>query len=327
MHHTKNNSFFSGHERNQLVNSAAQTVFRLNNSPKEFYPVVKIDEPMTYSPWNEVYCSGVVVKAQDLLSPSGRKTNKFFESIKKAGGIHQYLNCEMEVVLSSIMPDKMIYGFTVEAYGDMIDILQPDSYYTPDGETYLTKEWISRMEINRVFTDTQNLLRSFPCIKPIGLVKGCNLTQVDDHTYRLLRSGISRFVFHAGDYICRGSSAAVDMAMVFASSIREKVPWLVINGVGAMSTLKNFSFADGFVTQSHFVNAFYGQFCEELRNPDEKSVTRQDIMNNLRNIQRNVTAIQLQRTLTDWINIDGARSSEQNSMSNLNGNDRYNGGN
>lgn len=276
------------------------------------YPVIKIDEPMTYSPWDEIYCSGVVVKAQDLLSPTGRKTNKYFESIKKAGGIHEYLNCEMEVVLSSIMPDKMIFGFSVEAYADMIDILQPDSYYTPDGETYLTKEWISRMEINRVFSDTQFLLRSFPSVKPIGLVKGCNLPQIDDHTNRLLRLNISHFVFHAGDYICRGSSSTIDQAIIFASSIHQRVPWLVINGVGAMSTLKNFSFADGFVTQSHFVNAFYGRFCDEFRTSDEKrSVTRHDIMNNLRNLQRNVAAIQLQKRLTDWIIIDGTGSSEQ----------------
>jgi hypothetical protein len=284
---------------------------------KMLYPVIKIDELMTYAPWREIDCSGVVVKAQDLLSPAGTKTNKYFESIKRAGGIHEYLSCETEVVLSSIMPDKMILGFSADAYADMIDVLQPDSYYTPDGETYLTKEWISRKEINRVFSDTQFLLRSFPYIKPIGLVKGCNIPQIDDHTNRLLRSGISHFVFHAGDYICRGSSFAIEQAIIFAGSIRQKVPWLVINGGGAMSTLKNFSFADGFVTQSHFVDAFYGRFRDESRTKDEKrSVTRLDIMNNLRNIQRNVTAIQLQKRLTDWIIIDGTESTERYGMLN-----------
>jgi len=285
---------------------------------------------MTYAPWKEIDCSGVVIKAQDLLSPSGRKTNKYFDSIKKAGGIHECLGCEVEVVLSSIMPDKMIYGFSVEAYADMIDTLQPDYYYTPDGETYLTKEWISRLEINRVFSDSQLLLRTFPNIKPIGLVKGCNLRQIDDHANRLLRSGISHFVFHAGDYLCRGSSSAIEQAIIFAGSIRQKVPWLVINGAGAMSTLKNFSFADGFVTQSHFVDAFYGRFCDSPRTDDDKrAISRDDIMNNLRNIQRNVSAIQLQKRLSDWIISDGTDGYEQQNsvLSNSNGLSVPKGGN
>lgn len=285
---------------------------------------------MTYAPWKETNCSGVMIKAQDFLSPSGHKTNKYFNSIKKAGGIHEYLGCEVEVALSSIMPDKMIYGFSVEAYANMIDIFQPDYYYTPDGETYLTKEWISRLEIDRVFSDSQLLFRTFPNIKPIGLVKGCNLRQIDDHTNRLLRSGVSRFVFHAGDYLCRGSSSAIEQAIIFAGSIRQKVPWLVINGAGAMSTLKNFSFADGFVTQSHFVDAFYGRFCDAPRTDDDKrAISRIDIMNNLRNIQRNISAIQLQKRLSDWIISDGAESYEpQNSvLSNLNGLSGPKGGN
>lgn len=286
-----------------------QKKYRFNNiepSSKALYVVIKIDEPMTHAPWRDVDCSGVVVKAQDLLTPSGRKTNKYFDDIKRAGGIHEFFSCDADVIVSTIMPDRMIFGFSIEAYIEMIDALQPDYYYTPDGETYLTEEWVSRSEINRVFSDTQQLLRSFPHIKPIGLVKGCTLRQIDDHTHYLLRSGITRFVFHAGDYLCRGSSIAIDQAIAFACSIRQKVPWLLINGIGAMSSLKNFSYADGFVTQSHFVNAFYGQFCDQFRSNDEKrSISRNDIMNNLRNIRRNVSAIQLQKSLSEWMIIDG----------------------
>lgn len=260
---------------------------------------------MTYAPWREIDCPGVVVKAQDFLTPSGQMTNKYYELVKKAGGVREFLGCECDVILSSIMPDKMIYGFSIGAYSEMIDTFQPDGYYTPDGETYLTKEWISRLEIDRVFSDAQLLIQSFPHIKPIGLVKGCSLQQIDAHSDRLLRSGVTHFVFHAGDFLCRGSSSAIAQSIYFASSIRQKVPWLVINGAGAMSTFKNFSFADGFVTQSHFVNAFYGQFSDTPRGDETKrTVSRDDIMKNLRNIQRNVTAIQLQKCLTDWILYD-----------------------
>jgi hypothetical protein len=263
---------------------------------------------MTYAPWIEIDCSGVVIKAQDLLTPSGKTTNKYFDLIKNAGGIHEFLGFDGEVLLSSIMPDKMIYGFSIEAHVDMIDTLQPDYYYTPDGETYLTEEWLSQLEINRIFSGSELLFSSFPHIKPIGLVKGCTHQMIDDHTNRLLSSGVSHFVFHAGDYLCQGSSLVVGQAINFANLIHRKVPWLAINGVGAMSTLKNFSFADGFVTQSHYVNAFYGKFCDASRKDDgEKRVSRADIMNNLRNIQRNISAIQLQKCLSDWIIIDGTK--------------------
>jgi len=266
------------------------------------YPVIKIDEPMTHAPWREIDCTGVVIKAQDLLSQSGLKTNTYYDSIKKAGGIREYLGCEVEVILSSIMPDKMIYGHSIEAYANIIDILHPDYYYTPDGETYLSEGRLSRLEINRVFSDTQILLRSVPHIKPIGLVKGCNLRQINDHTDRLISLGVSQFVFHAGDYLCQGSSFAVKQAIVFANSIRQKVPWLVINGIGAMSMLKDFYFSDGFVTQSHFVNAFYGQSHDTPRAKNVKgSISRDDIMNNLRKIKRYISAMQWQRPLSDWI--------------------------
>lgn len=188
----------------------------------------------------------------------------------------------------------------------MIDTLQPDYYYTPDGETYLGEEWLSQQEIKRVSSDARYLIRSFPNIKPIGLVKGCNIQQIDNHTIFLMSAGISRLVFHTGDYLCRGSSAAIEQAIFFASSIRKKAPYLLVNGLGSMSSLKNFNFADGFVTQNHFVEAFYGQFCDPDRNDGRRrSVSRDDIMNNLRNIERKLSAIRLQKSLSDWMTTDG----------------------
>jgi hypothetical protein len=203
----------------------------------------------------------------------------------------------------------MIYGFSVQAYADMINTLQPDFYYTPDGETYLGEEWLSKMEINRVSADTRYLIRFCPNIRPIGLVKGCDIYQIEQHTTLLQNSGISRFVFHTGDYICRGSSAAIEQAIFFASSIRKRASYLFVNGLGSMSSLKNFNFADGIVTQNHFVEAFYGHFCDSKRNNGEKRrISRNDIMNNLRNIERNVAAIRSQKSLSQWILSDNESS-------------------
>jgi hypothetical protein len=248
----------------------------------------------------------VVVKAQDLLSPSGQRTNKYYDRIKRAGGIHEYFGCDVDVILSSIMPDKMLDGFSVQAYADMIDTIQPDFYYTPDGETYLGEEWLSQQEIKRVSADARYLTRSFPNIKPIGLVKGCTIQQIEKHTIFLRSAGISRLVFHTGDYLCRGSSAAIEQAIFFANSIRKNAPYLLVNGLGSMSSLKNFNFADGIVTQNHFVEAFYGHVCDSDRNVGgRRSVSRNDIMNNLWNIERKLSAIRLQKSLSNWMTTDG----------------------
>ncbi|MGD0081170.1 MAG: hypothetical protein ABSB80_11070 [Methanoregula sp.] len=76
-----------------------------------------------------------------------------------------------------------------------------------------------------------------------------------------------------------------------------------------MSSLKNFNFADGIVTQNHFVEAFYGQFCDpDLNNGEKRAVSRIDIMNNLRNIERKMLAIRLQKSLSDWIITEGESS-------------------
>ncbi len=273
----------------------------LQPAKRQLIPVIKMSEPKTFRPWEKVDCFAVVIKAEHLLSADGKRTNKFFDKIQSAGGIHSYLEYNGIVILSSIMPDKTIYGFSAEAYAKMIDILKPDFYLTPDGETYLGETEVSSLEINRIVDDTEVLIGSCPNSHPIGLVKGCNIWQIDNHTEQLLELGLSRFVFHAGDYLCRGTSIVTNKAIAFASAIRERVPWLGIYGIGAMKSLKNFSFADGYITQSHFVNPFYGRFRDPERiKEDSEKISRDDIMNELHHIHQDIAAIELQSTLTRW---------------------------
>jgi hypothetical protein len=280
---------------------------------RQLIPVIKLSEPKTFRPWEKVDCFGVVIKAQHLLSTDGKRTNKTYDMIQAAGGIHAYLEYEGIVILSSIMPDKMIYGFSTKAYVKMIEALRPDFYLTPDGETYLDEPETSALEINRIVGDTAFLIRSCPFSHPIGLVKGCTLQQIDNHTLQLLELGISRFVFHAGEYLCRGTSCATDKGIAFASAIRKRVPWLCIYGIGAMKSLKSFSFADGYITQSHFVNPFYGRFRDLGRvNNGNREISRDDIMNELFHINQDISSIELQSTLSRWFSLDiSAQRDEQ----------------
>lgn len=268
---------------------------------RQLIPVIKLSEPKTFRPWEKVDCFGVVIKTQHLLSVDGKRTNKIFDKIQSAGGIHSYIGYEGIVILSSIMPDKTIYGFSVNAYAAMIDALRPDFYLTPDGETYLDEPEISALEIDRIVKDTEFLIEACPYSHPIGLVKGCTLPQIENHTAKLLERGLSRFVFHAGEYLCRGTSCTTEKGIAFASAIRKRVPWLGIYGIGAMKSLRSYSFADGYITQSHFVNPFYGRFRNaERMNNQGQEISREDIMNELLHINHDISAIELQSTLSRW---------------------------
>jgi hypothetical protein len=255
---------------------------------------------MTYSPWKEVACAGVVIKAKDLLSCDGTRFNGFHRRIGESGGIHQFIGYDGPVILSSIMPDRMIAGFSAEAYADMIGTLQPDYFLTPDGETYYNEGERSGREIKRILDETRYLLESNPSVLPIGLVKGCDLHQIESHSDELLQLGLTRFAFHASDFLRRGPAWMGRQAVEFATKIRVKVPWFLVYGVGAVRSFQKFHFADGYITQSHFVNAFYGRLCDGTDDAVRK-VTRRDIMNNLRKVQRNMIAVQHQANLSQWL--------------------------
>lgn len=271
-----------------------------HSSAKCLFPVIKIDEPNTHAPWLDVDCAGVVVKAQHLLTKNGKRTNKIFDKIVNSGGLHSFLAYEGPVIISSIMPDQTLVGFLPESYADMIDKLRPDSYITPDGETYLGEHARSSREIRRMVIETEKIIRLCPDTKPIGLVKGSTLQQISSHTDLLLNLGISEFTFHASDYLRRGPAWVTDRAIQFSQIIRHKVPSFLVYGVGAMTSLQAFNFADGYVTQSHFVNAYYGRkICEDEGNPSYSKVTRKDIMDILRRIKNDITRIQERKGIQD----------------------------
>ena len=150
---------------------------------KTLYPVIKLDEPATRAPWLDVNCHGVVIKSQHLLSKNGKKTNKLFDQITKSGGIHNFIEYQGIVILSSIMPDYTLSHFSPEAYADMIEALGPNSYITPDGETYLGEYARSSREIDRMIGESERIIRLCPEYFPIGLVKGCTCQQ-NTGTYR-----------------------------------------------------------------------------------------------------------------------------------------------
>jgi hypothetical protein len=251
----------------------------------------------------------VIIKAQPLISRDGRSITPLFRQICDEGGIHNHLDFDGYVILSSIMPDRAIAGLTDELYAEVIDAIGVNTYITPDGETYLGETVLSAYEVFRVLDLTESLLKLCPTIPPVGLVKGCTLEQIRYHATSLQDLGVERYCFHMGDFF-RGSHATIDVGMKFASTIRTIVPELIIYGVGSRRYINALRFADGFATQSHYVKAFYGYKyggAGWVRAP-RRVITRDLIMYNLSGIDRIVADLAYQHELDLSSGAEGNRA-------------------
>lgn len=117
-------------------------------------PVEKLSEPKTHAPWEFSTCTAVTVRLKDILNKSGRSERPVYKKIKGAGGIHEYIGFDGNVILTSIMEDQTIWGFTKEQYATIIDTLKPDYYITSDGETYNNEPNLSgSVEIPRMMEE------------------------------------------------------------------------------------------------------------------------------------------------------------------------------
>jgi hypothetical protein len=185
----------------------------------------------------------------------------------------------------------MVLGLTTELYVEIIEQLKPDYFMTPDGETYLGERYLSGYEINRVMKETKSMLTDVHNCAPIGLVKGSNAAQFCNHAKELVSVGVPLNVFHAGDFVNRESKNTIRVAIEIARAIRPLVPRLWIYGVGAERYFRLFQFADGFITQSHYINAFAGKDLGIGESSRLTSPSRELISRNLRIIQERLIRV------------------------------------
>lgn len=250
---------------------------------RELLPAIKLHERKTHPIWDGCYSPGLIIKLEDLVTESGKKTKPILRSVERAGGLHNYLNYNGKIVLSSIMPDKAIAGLSLESHADIVNVVAPDYHITPDGETYIDGRSLSAYEIKRMLAWTEYLLEHCSGPKPIGLAKGACLTQMEDHVERLMGLGISMFALHVGDFLFRSNKKSIQHARTLYSSIRKKVPWLMVYGVGSEKYFRMFGEADCFATQSHYISAFKGrQIGDSGLIPANDPCTRALIIKNIR---------------------------------------------
>lgn len=224
----------------------------------DLIPVIKLDDRSTFGVWNVIPTKTIVVRLQDLVSKRTFKFNNIFHDIKAVGGVHNFLGYERVIILSLIMRDEIIDNFNPDLYSKVINTLKPDFYTTVDGWTYEGTESDSSLQIERCFEQTEALIKLCPDSLPLGLVKGCTEDQIDDHIALLKSIGITDFVFHVGDFSRHGDSKMMWRARKYARKIKRHANSLILYGMGSQTKMAKFSFADSFVTSSHFITANYG---------------------------------------------------------------------
>jgi hypothetical protein len=273
------------------------------NVQKEVYPVIKLGVEQTYIPLEDNNTKCLVIKASDLIQRSGLTLKPIFYDITKAGGIHAYLGYSGKVILSSVMPDRTLSGLTKERYGQLIRETGADSYFTPDGETYLDRKHIAEKEIERIIEETRYLQSVCRNSKPIGLVKGSNSFQVESHASLLHDAGISTLVFHTGDYLRRNNKKEILIGSIHARIVRKYAKTLLVSGIGSRRNLLRYAFADAFITQSHFTNALnYRQLMKDGRwICTGQEANRFIIAENLRQIKKEVELLNGKRGLNGCI--------------------------
>lgn len=225
----------------------------------KLFPVIKLNQPSIRDVWKGLPVDCIFVRLQDLICQDSFKFNKTFYEIKAAGGINKYLGFDKPIILSAIMNDRLIPYFNEERYADAINIIQPEYYTTPDGETYEGEISVSQKEIKRCLFQTANLLDLCPQSKPLGQVKGCTPSQIYAHIYWLKQLGINDFVFHMGDFFRFKDKRVLNRAYFYASLIRRHANKLILCGVSAPKNMDKYSFADAYGSLGYFVKATYGQ--------------------------------------------------------------------
>lgn len=265
------------------------------------FPVIKIHEKHTHLNESDGV-NIIIVRMRDFVFKNGTPNYKLIDKILIAGGLHKYLNFYGTIIFSSIMHDDVLSQCTCETYAYLINTLKPDQYLTPDGTTYIGKVKKSRNQINKILDITEKLLKLCPKSQPIGLIKGASLSQIDFHINRLKGLGINQFCFHAGDFLYKESIYSQNLAVKFSKHIRMKVPHLMIYGIGSKSNFQKFHFADSYVTNSHFIQAFnhrtiMGVVWVRIKNKP----SRLNILRNFNYIKSFLECVGGQTDLLKWI--------------------------
>jgi len=275
-------------------------------------PLVKVNQPSLRTVHLGLPLSTIVIRLQDLLTPSGDSFNKTFHEIKSAGEIHAHQNFNQNIILSTVMKDNLIAKVPLKMYVEAIKILKPDSCFTPDAETYESTTYkknnvlfydgqkVATEEVKRISAATIFLKQMFPYQHFIGLVKGSTKEVVKSHAKFLVSQGIDDLAFHTGDFMRFGINDNIQRAKLYATAIKGIGKRLYLYGMGCQSRLLEFSFADAYITYNHFITARHGiKYHGTKQLPSKKGYSVNLVRNNLIELIKNVDNMKSQKNIME----------------------------
>jgi hypothetical protein len=196
-------------------------------------PIIRLDTKESFSVIEAVPLDLVVVRLQDLISKSNFKFTELFNQIVACGGLHKFLSFDGKILLSLIMRDEIIANFGPVRYAEAINSLCPDLFTTVDGETYEGEVWLSAKELKRINSENQQLLALVSGSKPVGLVKGCTPSQIENHAKLLVAEGMGELIFHVGDFFRLRDLMMIKRARMYSLIIRKYAKSLILYGLGS----------------------------------------------------------------------------------------------
>jgi hypothetical protein len=92
-------------------------------------------------------------------------------------------------------------------------------------------------------------------------------------------------------------------ARMYAKEIRKSVPFLLLYGPSSNRYLRDFWFADGFITQSHYISAFNRKRLVGTRwEPFDGDISETIITENFKQIKANLIELEIQSGgLRQWV--------------------------
>jgi len=162
-------------------------------------------------------------------------------------GLHDFLNFNGKILLSTVMPDELIDKLTKDDYLKLIKELRPDATMIPDNYTYidvpLYRSWSQTMRLISLANDFLDL-----DIPLIGLIKGANLRQIYMSLKREIEMNYVSFVMPARELFEQGLLnnllSHVLIMLKKLGRVNNKKLEILIYGVGRKLGYKGISYSN-----------------------------------------------------------------------------------
>ena len=156
----------------------------------KFIPEIDVTDQRSWV-WRDGFqVSEVFVPLWQLLTNG----NILIQASRK--GLHDYLDFDGRILLSTVMPDELIDRLETRDYFRLINDLKPDATMVPDNYTYtdvpLYQSWSQTIRLVSFANDFLKLDTPL-----IGLVKGANLCQMDWAVRKQVEMGYSSLAMPA----------------------------------------------------------------------------------------------------------------------------------